>query len=145
MPEHLCLVHVDVRALTGSQPHPRTRSSAYRHRCAAWSANKQLADQRDQSILKLEKGNELIEAFDKNSFCLSVIDVFSYAYWNESTLNRLFLCSHVFRHPVPVIELFVINTFLCAIILLSHSGRLPAVNMPQHSFTTFMIDRYTFF
>jgi hypothetical protein len=76
---------------------------------------------------------------------LSVIDIFGYAYWNESQCNRSFLCNHVFRHPVPVMELIVINTFLCAIILLSHSGRLPAVNMPQHSFTTIMIDRQVFF
>jgi hypothetical protein len=76
---------------------------------------------------------------------VSVIDVFGKTYWNESGRYRFFLFGFAFIHPVPVMKLIVINTFLCAIILLSHSGRLPAVNMPQHSFTTFMIDRYTFF
>jgi hypothetical protein len=104
-----------------------------------------LADQRDRRILSRKSGNEAIEAFDKNGLWLPVIDDFGYAYWDKSRCNRCFLFGFAFIHPVPIMELAVINTFLCAIIPLSYSGRLPAVNMPQHSFTTFLIDRHVSF
>ncbi len=67
-------VHAPVRSVRrspcGSQPHPRTKISGYLYRCAAWSANEQLANQWDRSIQSWERCNERIEAFDTNGLWL---------------------------------------------------------------------------